>query len=88
MEIEGNHVIVIYHQLFSSQRIEIAIPDIYNVEVDSVLEFAELIIYSKMFVDNTIKIPKLWKWEAEKFQSVINEMRQKEHQNEIPVFTK
>lgn len=85
VEIIGERVTIKYNQLFSSQRTEIDVKDIYNVEVDSMLWFAELIIFSRMFVDNTIKIEGMYKKDADDFQVEVNRLRHELDHNIIPV---
>lgn len=76
VEIIGERIVVVYRQLLSLQKVEIDIKDIYNVEVDMTLWFATLIIFSRMFVDNTIKIEGLYRGQAEDFQIAVNKLRQ------------
>jgi len=75
LEIVEGHVVITYHQLFSAQRTELDIKDLYNVEIDSNLWFAELVFYSRLFIDNSLKIDKLWKKDAEAFQKEVQEIR-------------
>lgn len=84
LEIIGERVVVRYNQLFSSQKVEIDIKDIYNVEVDTMLWFAELIIFSRMFIDNTIKIEGLYRTDADNFQVEVNRLRHALDHNLLP----
>lgn len=73
--IEETRLTIINRQLFSSQTHSVDLKNISNVFVDSGIFFAQLTIVSDTFVENQIKINKLWKKDAVLMRRIIEGMR-------------
>lgn len=61
---EGRITVIIRNSFFSSQVHSVDIKDISNIFINLTPFFAQLVIFSKTFAKNQIKIRNLWKQEA------------------------
>ena len=73
--IEATRITIIHRQLFSSQVHSIDIKDISNIFIDCSILFAQLTIISSTFLQNEIKINRLWKKDAVFVRRIIEGLR-------------
>jgi hypothetical protein len=73
--LEDTRITIIYRQLFSSQVYSVDIKDISNVLLENSFVFSTIIIISKTFVQNDIRIGSLWKKDAILIRRLIEGLR-------------
>lgn len=72
---EGRITIITRNSFFSSQVHSVDIKDISNIFINTVPFFAQLVIVSKTFTENEIKVRNLWKKEAVLARRIIEGLR-------------
>lgn len=73
--LEDTRLTIIYRQLFSSQIYSVDLKDISNVLLERGILFATIIIISKTFVHNDIRIGTLWKEDGVLLRRLIEGLR-------------
>jgi hypothetical protein len=85
---EGRITVIIRNFFFSSQIHSVDIKDISNVFINMAPFFAQLVIFSKTFAANEIKIKNLWKNDAILARRIIEGLRTFDNQKiDTSVFT-
>lgn len=72
---EATRVTIIHRQLFSSQVHSVDIKDISNVFIETGILFATITLISSTFVENDIKIGRIWKKQAILVRRIIEGLR-------------
>jgi hypothetical protein len=72
---EGRITVIVRHYFFSSQVHSVDIKDISNIFINLTPFFAQLVIVSKTFAKNEIRIESLWKKEAIFVRRLIEGLR-------------
>lgn len=75
INVEATRVNIIKRSLFFSEVHSVDIKDITNVFLSQSIFFASLAIVSKTFVENQIKISRLWKKDAVEVRRIIEGLR-------------
>lgn len=75
INVEATRVNIIRKSLFFSKVHSVDIKDISNVFISQSLFFADIVIISRTFEDNEIKISKLWKKNAIEVRRIIEGLR-------------
>lgn len=73
--LEDTRITIIYRQLFSSQIYSVDVKDISNVLLERGIFFSSIIIISKTFVQNDIRIGTLWTKDAILIRRLIEGLR-------------
>lgn len=79
--VEKTRITIIHRQLFSSQVHSVDIKDISNVLIESGVLFATIILISRTFVQNDIKINGVWKKDALFIRRIIEGLRMMGQEN-------
>lgn len=86
---EGRITVITRNFFFSSQIYSVDIKNIANVLINTAPFFAQLVIVSKTFTENEIKIKYLWKEQAVEIRRIIEGLRTFETEGvDTSVFTK
>lgn len=72
---EGRITVITRNFFFSSQIYSVDIKNIANVLINTAPFFAQLVIVSKTFTENEIKIKYLWKEQAVEIRRIIEGLR-------------
>lgn len=75
INVESTRITIIYRQLFSSQVHSVDIKDVSNIFLETGILFATITIISRTFVQNDVKIGKLWKKDAILVRRIIEGLR-------------
>lgn len=75
INVEATRVTIIHRQLFSSQVHSVDIKDISNVFIETGILFATITLISSTFVENDIKIGRIWKKQAILVRRIIEGLR-------------